>query len=154
MPRLTEAQMGQLRELPLGIRLPGPEPWSLDDPEAFWVVVAGEVEVMPAVPGQVLVGGCRFAAPTPWKVVAVATGETRLLVGRLETLPGPARRGPFAIVRVEVEIRSGADQLTGRQALQMGTMGGARVLGRQDEIGSIEPGVTLRMAASSQSISR
>jgi tetraacyldisaccharide 4'-kinase len=26
-------------------------------------------------------------------------------------LPGPARRGPFAIVRVEVEIRSGADAL-------------------------------------------
>ncbi|MFI2606814.1 8-oxoguanine deaminase [Kitasatospora sp. NPDC018619] len=30
--------------------------------------------------------------------------------------------------------------LTGRQALRLGTMGGARVLGRQDEIGSIEVG--------------
>ncbi|MFD8751846.1 8-oxoguanine deaminase [Kitasatospora sp. NPDC059577] len=30
--------------------------------------------------------------------------------------------------------------LTGRQALRLGTMGGARVLGRQDEIGSIETG--------------
>jgi cytosine/adenosine deaminase-related metal-dependent hydrolase len=37
-------------------------------------------------------------------------------------------------------LRSGADQLSGRQALRMATMGGARVLGRQDEIGSIEPG--------------
>ena len=107
MARLTEAQVGQLRELPLGIQLPGPEPWTLDDPEAFWVVMAGGVEVfaqaVPAQgpghrrhllslePGQVLAGGCRFAVPAPWKVVAVATGETRLLVGRLETLPGPAR---------------------------------------------------------------
>jgi cytosine/adenosine deaminase-related metal-dependent hydrolase len=30
--------------------------------------------------------------------------------------------------------------LTVRQALRMGTMGGARVLGRQEEIGSLEPG--------------
>ncbi|MEU8919899.1 8-oxoguanine deaminase [Kitasatospora sp. NPDC048545] len=30
--------------------------------------------------------------------------------------------------------------LTGRQVLRLGTMGGARVLGRQDEIGSIETG--------------
>ncbi|WP_371789921.1 8-oxoguanine deaminase [Streptomyces sp. NBC_01471] len=30
--------------------------------------------------------------------------------------------------------------LTARQALRMGTMGGARVLGREDEIGSLEPG--------------
>ncbi|WP_030265485.1 8-oxoguanine deaminase [Streptomyces sp. NRRL B-24484] len=32
------------------------------------------------------------------------------------------------------------DALTARQALRLGTMGGARVLGRQNEIGSIEPG--------------
>lgn len=37
-------------------------------------------------------------------------------------------------------LRSGADGLSGRQSLQMATMGGARVLGRADEIGSIEPG--------------
>jgi cytosine/adenosine deaminase-related metal-dependent hydrolase len=37
-------------------------------------------------------------------------------------------------------VRAGADQLSGRQALNMATMGGARVLGRSDEIGSIEPG--------------
>ncbi|OIV36476.1 8-oxoguanine deaminase [Mangrovactinospora gilvigrisea] len=37
-------------------------------------------------------------------------------------------------------IRSGADALTARDALRIGTMGGARVLGRQDEIGSIEAG--------------
>ncbi|MCU7821810.1 8-oxoguanine deaminase [Kitasatospora sp. DSM 101779] len=32
------------------------------------------------------------------------------------------------------------DALTARQALRLGTMGGARVLGRHNEIGSIEPG--------------
>ncbi|MCU1514419.1 MAG: 8-oxoguanine deaminase, partial [Microbacteriaceae bacterium] len=37
-------------------------------------------------------------------------------------------------------LRAGADQLSGRQALWMATMGGARVLGRSAEIGSIEPG--------------
>ncbi len=37
-------------------------------------------------------------------------------------------------------LRAGADQLSGRQALRMATMGGASVLGREAEIGSIEPG--------------
>ncbi|MFC2077297.1 8-oxoguanine deaminase [Candidatus Bipolaricaulota bacterium] len=37
-------------------------------------------------------------------------------------------------------VEYGADALTAREALRMATMGGARVLHRQDEIGSIEPG--------------
>jgi len=37
-------------------------------------------------------------------------------------------------------LRFGADSFSGREALRVATMGGARVLGRQDEIGSIEPG--------------
>lgn len=37
-------------------------------------------------------------------------------------------------------VRYGADAITAREALAMATMGGARVLGRQDEIGSIEVG--------------
>lgn len=36
--------------------------------------------------------------------------------------------------------RGGPDALTVRDALEMATMGGARVLGRDDEIGSVEPG--------------
>ena len=37
-------------------------------------------------------------------------------------------------------LRGGPDALTARQALAVGTMGGARCLGRADEIGSLEPG--------------
>lgn len=36
--------------------------------------------------------------------------------------------------------RDGADAMTARQALELGTLGGAAVLGRSAEIGSIEPG--------------
>ena len=36
--------------------------------------------------------------------------------------------------------RSGPSALTARQALRLATMGGARVLGRAEELGSIEPG--------------
>jgi cytosine/adenosine deaminase-related metal-dependent hydrolase len=37
-------------------------------------------------------------------------------------------------------LRGGPESLTARQALWLGTMGGARCLGRQGELGSIEPG--------------
>jgi cytosine/adenosine deaminase-related metal-dependent hydrolase len=37
-------------------------------------------------------------------------------------------------------LRGGPESLTARQALWLGTMGGARCLGRQDELGSLEPG--------------
>jgi cytosine/adenosine deaminase-related metal-dependent hydrolase len=36
--------------------------------------------------------------------------------------------------------RYGPDALTARQALEMATLGGARCLGREDEIGTLEPG--------------
>ncbi|NEM91448.1 8-oxoguanine deaminase [Galbitalea soli] len=37
-------------------------------------------------------------------------------------------------------LRSGADRMSGRDALRIATIGGARVLGRETEIGSIETG--------------
>ena len=37
-------------------------------------------------------------------------------------------------------LRYGADSFSGRDALRLATMGGARVLGRQEELGSLEPG--------------
>jgi len=37
-------------------------------------------------------------------------------------------------------VRYGADALSAREALRMGTIGGATVLHREDEIGSLEPG--------------
>src|SRR5919198_2099116 len=37
-------------------------------------------------------------------------------------------------------LRGGAESMTARQALWLATVGGARCLGRQDELGSLEPG--------------
>ena len=37
-------------------------------------------------------------------------------------------------------LRYGADRFSGRDALRLATMGGARVLGRDQELGSLEPG--------------
>lgn len=41
---------------------------------------------------------------------------------------------------LQARQRGGPKALTVRDALRMGTMGGARCLGRQDELGSLEPG--------------
>ena len=49
---------------------------------------------------------------------------------------GPELRQALLVAR----LRGGAAALTARQALALGTSGGARCLGRQDELGSLEPG--------------
>jgi cytosine/adenosine deaminase-related metal-dependent hydrolase len=49
---------------------------------------------------------------------------------------GPELRQALLVAR----LRGGAAALTARQALELGTRGGARCLGRQDELGSLEPG--------------
>jgi cytosine/adenosine deaminase-related metal-dependent hydrolase len=49
---------------------------------------------------------------------------------------GPELRQALLAAR----LRGGANALTSRQALALGTIGGARCLGRGDELGSLEPG--------------
>jgi cytosine/adenosine deaminase-related metal-dependent hydrolase len=49
---------------------------------------------------------------------------------------GPELRQALLVAR----LREGPAALTARQALELGTRGGARCLGRQDELGSLEPG--------------
>jgi cytosine/adenosine deaminase-related metal-dependent hydrolase len=49
---------------------------------------------------------------------------------------GPELRQALLVAR----LRGGPAALTARQALALGTSGGARCLGRQDELGSLEPG--------------
>ncbi len=48
--------------------------------------------------------------------------------------------GELRMALMVARARLGPSALSARQSLAMGTMGGARVLGRQDEIGSIEVG--------------
>jgi 8-oxoguanine deaminase len=49
---------------------------------------------------------------------------------------GPELRQALLAAR----LRGGAAALTARQALELGTIGGARCLGRADELGSLQPG--------------
>ena len=67
-------------------------------------------------------------APVGLGVDGTASNET----GQL----GPEVRAALLFARA----RRGPDALTARQALHAATVGGARCLGRADEIGSIEPG--------------
>ncbi|MDR3671531.1 MAG: NHLP bacteriocin export ABC transporter permease/ATPase subunit [Holophaga sp.] len=105
---MTDAQLNQLQNLPLPARVPATDPWELRDEGAFWVVVQGRVEVFaqrrrPAEPegsrhhlfgfqpGDVLRGLGFQAEHGDLKVVAVAVGDTRLLAGTWDGMPGPAR---------------------------------------------------------------
>jgi cytosine/adenosine deaminase-related metal-dependent hydrolase len=67
-------------------------------------------------------------APVGLGVDGAASNESGRMVGELHQamLAARYRGGPLA--------------LTARESLQMATMGGARCIGRQDELGSIEPG--------------
>ncbi|RJL23587.1 8-oxoguanine deaminase [Bailinhaonella thermotolerans] len=67
-------------------------------------------------------------APVGLGVDGAGSSEMTPLVGevRMAMMMARARGGPTA--------------MTARQALEMGTLGGARCLGREDEIGSLEPG--------------
>jgi cytosine/adenosine deaminase-related metal-dependent hydrolase len=67
-------------------------------------------------------------APVGLGVDGTASNEAGLL--------GPELRAAVLMARA----RRGADALTARQALHAATMGGARCLGRDGEIGSVEPG--------------
>ena len=107
MPGLTEAQLGQLEALPLRVVQPGPEAWTLEAADAFWVVTEGRLEVFaqavrPGLPpgvrrhlltfeaGQV-VGALRFPGSCPhWEAIAVCAGGGRMLAGQFSQLEGPA----------------------------------------------------------------
>jgi 8-oxoguanine deaminase len=67
-------------------------------------------------------------APVGLGVDGAASNEAALL--------GPEIRQALLAAR----LRGGAAALTARQALELGTIGGARCLGRADELGSLEPG--------------
>jgi len=67
--------------------------------------------------------------------VAVGVGVDGAASAELAPLAGEMRQALLFQRAV-----SGPDALTARQALALGTLGGARCLGRADEIGTLEPG--------------
>ena len=74
------------------------------------------------------------ASRSVWAWTAPASQEAGRLVDEMRQalyVPGPARADG---------LPAGPTALTARQALAMATIGGARCLGRADEIGSLEPG--------------
>ncbi|MDH2428701.1 8-oxoguanine deaminase [Sphaerisporangium sp. TRM90804] len=66
---------------------------------------------------------------------AVGLGVDGSASSELTTLSGEMRQALLF-----QRARYGPAALTARQALEMGTLGGARCLGRQDELGTLEPG--------------
>ena len=120
--------------------------WLRDDVWFAHMVVLSDEDIVKLSAAKVGMAHCPSSNMTLGSGIARVTElkETDIRIGL--ALDGSASNDASNMIR-EVRntmllqrVRYGADAITAREALSMATMGGARVLGRQDEIGSIEVG--------------
>ena len=119
---------------------PGPDVWlahavHLDDPAV--ALVAGSGTAIAHCPSSNARLGAGIARTRDLRAAGVPVG-----LG----VDGPASNEASSLLEevrhalLFARARGGASELTARDALELGTMGGARALGREAEIGSLEPG--------------
>lgn len=120
--------------------------WLRDDVWFAHLVVLSDEDIIKLSAAKVGMAHCPSSNMTLGSGIARVTEmkETNIRIGI--AVDGSASNDTSNMIR-EVRnamllqrVRYGADALTAREALRMATMGGAHVLGRQDEIGSIEVG--------------
>ncbi|MFC2095182.1 8-oxoguanine deaminase [Candidatus Bipolaricaulota bacterium] len=120
--------------------------WLRDDVWFAHMVVLSDADIDKLSAAKVGMAHCPSSNMTLGSGIARVTElkETDVRIGL--ALDGSASNDTSNMIR-EVRnamllqrVQYGADALTAREALQMATLGGAEVLGRQDEIGSIEVG--------------
>jgi cytosine/adenosine deaminase-related metal-dependent hydrolase len=118
----------------------GPDVWlahavHLDDPAV--ALVAGSGTAIAHCPSSNARLGAGIARTRDLRAAGVPVG-----LG----VDGPASNEASSLLEevrhalLFARARGGASELTAREALELGTMGGARALGREAEIGSLEPG--------------
>jgi cytosine/adenosine deaminase-related metal-dependent hydrolase len=118
----------------------GPDVWlahavHLDDPAV--ALVAGSGTAIAHCPSSNARLGAGIARTRDLRAAGVPVG-----LG----VDGPASNEASSLLEevrhalLFARARGGASELTARDALELGTMGGARALGREAEIGSLEPG--------------
>jgi len=118
----------------------GPDVWlahavHLDDPAV--ALVAGSGTAIAHCPSSNARLGAGIARTRDLRAAGVPVG-----LG----VDGPASNEASSLLKevrhalLFARARGGASELTARDALELGTMGGARALGREAEIGSLEPG--------------
>ena len=120
--------------------------WLRDDVWFAHLVVLSDADIAKLAAAKVGMAHCPSSNMTLGSGIARVTEmkETDICIGL--AVDGSASNDTSNMIR-EVRnamllqrVQYGADAITAREALHMATMGGARVLGRQDEIGSIEVG--------------
>lgn len=120
--------------------------WLRDDVWFAHLVVLSDEDIAKLAAAKVGMAHCPSSNMTLGSGIARVTEmkETDIRIGL--AVDGSASNDTSNMIReirnamLLQRVKYGADAITAREALHMATLGGASVLGRQDEIGSIEAG--------------
>ncbi len=120
--------------------------WLRDDVWFAHLVVLSDADIVKLAAAKVGMAHCPSSNMTLGSGIARVTEmkETDIRIGL--AVDGSASNDTSNMIReirnamLLQRVKYGADAITAREALHMATMGGAGVLGRQDEVGSIEVG--------------